>query len=501
MSSTVNFLAADLGASNGRLLLGRWDGERFSLQELHRFANGPVTVLGRLYWDALSLWQEIKNGLARYAAQEQAPLGGIGIDTWGVDYALLDHAGRLLGNPVHYRDARTNGMMERVFRRVPRAELFAQTGIQFLQLNTLFQLYSMRAEADPQLAAADTMLLMPDLFHYWLSGEQVAEYTIASTTQIMLARERRWNTDLLKKLQLPDHILPRIVQPGTVIGPILSQVAEETGIPGATPVIAVGSHDTGSAVAGVPALDASSIYLSSGTWSLMGIETAQPIINDKALALNFTNEGGVAGTIRLLKNITGLWLLQEVRRQWERKGHRYSWAELNAEAEQAEPFKCLVNPDASDFFEPSDMVDTVRAFCRRTGQPEPESVGEVVRCCLESLTLRYRWVVNALEELLAEGDQTGRRLTTIRIVGGGCQNRLLNQLTADACQREVITGPVEAAILGNIMMQAVATGHLGSVAEGRTAIGASIEQEHFEPRPDAGWDEAYARFLRLLEME
>ena len=497
MSATANFLAADLGASNGRVLVAGWNGERFHLQELHRFPNGPVNVLGRLHWNVLSLWTELKTGMARYVAAHGKQLAGVGLDTWGVDYGLLDASGRLLGNPVHYRDARTAGMMERLFAIVPRAEVFGETGIQFIQLNTLFQLFSMRALGDPQLDAARTMLLMPDLFHYWLSGEQVAEYTIASTTQMLRARDRQWATDMLSTLNLPVQILPRIVQPGTIIGPILPQVSEETGLPSGVPVIAAGSHDTASAVAAVPGLDAHSVYLSSGTWSLMGVETAQPVINDRTLAYNFTNEGGVGSTIRLLKNVTGLWLLQESRRQWEHEGTELSWPALLAAAEGAKPFKSIVNPDASDFFEPSNMVDTIRAYCRRTGQPEPATVGEVVRCCLESLALRYRWVVEALESLLAD-QSTTRQLTTIRVVGGGSQNRLLNQFTADACQCVVVTGPVEAAALGVVMMQAVATGHLANIAEGRAAVAASIDQEYFEPRSAAGWDEAYQRFLKLL---
>lgn len=500
MPATVNFVAADLGASNGRVLLGRWDGERFALDELHRFANGPVTVHGRMYWDVLSQWTEIKHGLARYASQYAAPPAGIGIDTWGVDFGLLDRCGRLLGNPVHYRDARTNGIFERAFPIVSRPAIFAETGLQFIQLNTLFQLIAMRLADDPQLDFADCMLLMPDLFHYWFTGEKIAEYTIASTTQMLRARDRQWAYDLLGKFNLPTGILPPIVAPGTVVGPVLPQVLAETGLAAGVPVIAVGSHDTGSAVAGIPGLDEHSVYLSSGTWSLMGLEIAHPIINDTALELNFTNEGGVSNTIRLLKNITGLWLLQESRRQLEREGRALTWPQMLAEAERAQPFLSIVNPDAADFFEPSNMIDTIRSFCRRSGQPEPQTVGEVVRCCLESLALRYRWVVNALEDLLTSVDGiAGPRLTSIRIVGGGSQNQLLNQFTADACGRTVVTGPIEAAALGNVMMQAVATGHFKDVAEGRAAIARSIEQDTFEPHHHAGWDAAYERFLRLAD--
>lgn len=497
--AAVNFLAADLGASNGRVLLGQWDGAQFALQELHRFPNGPVTVHDRMYTDVLNLWTEVKNGLARYATQFREAPAGFGLDTWGVDYGLFDRQGRLLGNPVHYRDARTNGMMEHAFSQLPKDEIYRITGLQFIQLNTLFQMVAMRAQGDPQLDQAASMLMMPDIFHYWLTGERIAEYTIASTTQMLAARERQWATGMLDRLRLPTNILPPIVQPGSVVGPMLGPVLQETGLPPGVPVIACGSHDTASAVAGIPGLDARSLYISSGTWSLMGVETAEPIVNETALALNFTNEGGVGGTIRLLKNIAGLWLLQEARRQWEREGQAYSWAELLTLAEQAQPFKCIVNPDAPDFFGPSNMVDTIRAFCVRSGQPAPETVGEVVRSCLESLALRYRSVVDALEALLTSADgKPGPRLTTIRIVGGGSQNRMLNQFAADACQRTVVAGPVEAAALGLMMVQAVATGHLANLQEGRAAIAASSRQETFAPRSGAGWDDAYGRFLKLL---
>jgi rhamnulokinase len=491
--ATVDFIAADLGASNGRVLLARWDGARFDLQELHRFANGPVEVTGRLYWNALGLWSEIKAGLARYAAATQATPAGIGLDTWGVDFALLDRDGRLLGNPVHYRDARTNGILARAFGVVPSAAIFGQTGIQFMQINTLFQLFAMRQADDPQLDAAATLLMMPDLFHYWLTGRTAAEYTIASTSQMLHAADRRWATGLMARLDLPTRILPEIVPPGTVLGPVRAAVCDETGLRSAPPVIAPGSHDTASAVAAVPGLDATSLYISSGTWSLMGMEIGQPIINEQSQRLNFTNEGGVAGTIRLLKNIAGLWLLQESRRQWQREGHDYSWDDLLAQAERAEPFRALVNPDAVDFLAPGQMVDAIRGYCTRTGQPAPETVGQVVRCCLESLALRYRGVLDALEQL------AGYRLETVRIVGGGSQNRLLSQFAADACRRPVVTGPVEATALGNVMVQAIATGHLGSLEEGRAAIAASIEQRYFEPGPDAGWDEALVRFQALTE--
>ncbi len=495
MPATTNFLAADLGASNGRVLLARWDGARFALQELHRFPNGPTAVHDRLYWNVLGLWSELQTGMARYAAQYDEPPAGIGVDTWGVDFGLLDRAGRLMGNPVAYRDARTNGIMDVACAVVPAETIFDITGIQFMQFNTLFQLYAMRHGGDPQLDAAETLLMLPDLFHYWLTGRKAAEYTIASTSQMFDARERRWAAGLMAKLDLPTRILPQVVPPGTVLGEVLPGVLDAAGLQGPVPVIAPGGHDTASAVAAVPGLDARSLYISSGTWSLMGMEIAEPIINERTRSLNFTNEGGVDNTIRLLKNIAGLWTLQESRRQWRREGQDFSWNDLTSQAEQAEPFSSLIDPDAADFLNPSNMVDAIRDYCRRTDQPVPETVGQVVRCCLESLALRYRWVLNALEEI------AGTQIETMRIVGGGSQNRLLSQLAADACRRPVITGPVEATALGNVMLQAIAAGRLSSIAEGREAIAASIEQETFEPGSAAGWDDAFGRYEALLARE
>jgi rhamnulokinase len=492
MNATANFLAVDLGASGGRVLLGRWDGARFALAELHRFANRPVHVLGEWRWDVLQLWSEIKAGLAAYRVAADTALAGIAVDTWGVDFGLFDRAGKLLGNPFCYRDARTAGVEPRLFQRAPRNEIFALTGIQFMRINTLYQLFSMIG--DPQLEAAETLLMMPDLFHYWMTGRKVAEYTQASTSQCFHARERRWANELLDRLDLPSRILPEVVFPGTVIGELRGDITAELRLPERTPVIAPGSHDTASAVVAVPGLDQHSAYISSGTWSLVGVETAEPIITERSLALNFTNEGGVSGTIRLLKNVMGLWLIQECRAQWQREGQGYGWDELLALADQAPPFRSLIDPDAAEFLEPGDMPNAIRDFCRRTQQPIPESAGAVVRCCLESLALRYRWVLLALEELL------GRPLRTIRVVGGGSRNRLLCQFTADACGRPVIAGPVEATALGNILIQAIAAGHLADLTSARQALAASVDLKQYDPRPAAAWDEAFDRFSALIAM-
>jgi len=383
-------------------------------------------------------------------------------------------------------------MMELVFQRVPRSEVFDHTGIQFLQLNTLYQLFSMALTKDPQLEMANTLLMTPDLFHYWLTGRKATEFTIATTSQMFNVRECRWATEMLTQLGIPTHFLLPVVSPGTVLGDMKPELMSEVDLRQPVPVIAPGSHDTASAVAAIPGLDAESAYISSGTWCIIGVEIPDPIVNEQALDLGFSNEGGVANTTRLLTNVMGLWLLQESRRQWQREGHDYTWDKLLALAEDAEPFRCLVDPDCPDFLNPADMLAAIRAYCHRTGQPEPTSAGSVVRCCLESLALKYRRVVEALETL------TGRELKTIRIVGGGSQNRLLSQFTADACQRPVTTGPVEATALGNALLQAIATGHLPDISAGRQAIAASLSQECFEPRPSGAWEEAFARFNALL---
>lgn len=491
MPTTTHYLAIDLGASSGRALLGTLDGERFHLEELHRFENAPVTVGGTMHWDVLRLWEGVKEGLCR-AARLDTPLAGIGVDAWGVDFALLDGAGRMLGNPVCYRDSRTNGAVEAVTERVGRAWIFERTGLQFLQINTLYQLYSTARAGDPQLDCAARLLMIPDLFNYWLCGRAVAEYTDASTTQFMRCGEPRWDSELLAELGIPTALLPEIVMPGTLLGHLRPELAAETGLTHAPPVFAVGSHDTASAVAAVPGLDERSAYISSGTWSLVGVEVDAPVVNERALELNFTNEGGVAGTTRLLKNVTGLWLLQECRRRWRREGRDYSWEELLALAEQAEPLRALVNPDAPGFLAPADMPVAVREYCGRTGQPEPESDGALARCCLESLALAYRRVLEATEHL------SGRRIATVRVVGGGSQIRLLNQWTADASGRTVVAGPVEATALGNLVVQAIAAGALPDLAAGRRAVAASVALEHFEPQPSAAWQAAYERFGRLV---
>jgi sugar (pentulose or hexulose) kinase len=497
MTTPLNLLAFDLGAESGRAMLGRLADGRLNLAEVHRFANGPVRVPGAagrvsLHWDVLHLWNEIQQGIA--LAGREGPLAGIGVDTWGVDFGLLNRQGRLIGNPYHYRDNRTDGMLEHAFKRVPRAEIFAQTGIQFLQINSLYQLLAMALSDAPELAEAETFLPTPSLFSYWLSGRSACEFSIATTTQCYDPRRDGWATPLLAAMDLPAHIFPEIVPTGTVLGPLQTVLADELGV-GPVPIITPACHDTGSAVAAVPAADGGRrgdfAWISSGTWSVMGAELAEPFITPQSLAYDFTNEGGAGHTFRFCKNIMGLWLLQECRRTWANQGEARSYAEWTEMAAGASPFCAVIDVDDGDFLKPGDMPDRIRAYCRRTGQEAPGEKGALVRCILEGIALKYRLLLERLEEML------GRRLEPIHIVGGGAQSRLLSRFTADATGRTVITGPVEATAAGNILVQALALGQLGSLSEARTIVRDSFEVVTFEPGRPGGWDEAYTRLKEL----
>lgn len=484
------YLAVDLGAESGRVVAGHFDGTRIVLEPLHRFPNGPVNVRGTLYWDVLRLWSDIKTGLGKAAELYGGRIVGIGLDTWGVDYGLLARDGSLLSNPYHYRDSRTDGMMEAAFRKVPRAEVFARTGIQFMQLNTLYQLVAMVEAGSPVLDVADRLLTMPDLINYWLTGRMANEFTIATTTQCYDPRAGDWAYEMLETLGIPTRLFGPIVPPGTVLGPLEAAVAAETGL-GDVPVIAPATHDTGSAVAAVPMDPDNAIYLSSGTWSLMGVESKVPIIDDRMLTWNLTNEGGVDGTFRILKNIMGLWLVQECRREWQRAGEEHDYGEMVEMAAAAPAFGPVVSPEDARFLAPGDMTPRIAAACRDAGQAPPASKGAFLRCALESLALEYRWVAERLDEL------TGKRLETIHIIGGGAQNELLDQLAADATGRTVVTGPIEATALGNVLVQARALGHIGSVAEGRDVVKASFDLKTFAPRDTARWDDVFAAYLKV----
>jgi rhamnulokinase len=489
----TQFAAVDLGAESGRVILGTLEGKKLTLDEVHRFPNGPVRIGESLYWDALRLFAEIKAGLAALVKERGAAPAGIGLDTWGVDFGLLDRNGELLGNPRHYRDPRTNGIMDEAFRRAGREQIFERTGIQFMQLNSIYQLLAMRLANSPMLDVADTFLTMPDLFNYWLTGRKVCEFTNATTTQLYDPRQEGWARLLFEQLDLPIAMMPEIVPPGTVLGNVAPALREELAM-GAVPVIAPACHDTGSAVAAVPAEAGEHwAYLSSGTWSLMGVEIPEPIINDKSLAYNFTNEGGVYGTFRFLKNIMGLWLVQECRRTWRRAGKDYSYDELSRLAEAAPAFAGWVDADDVSFLAPGDMPPRIAAFCERTGQKPPTEPGEFVRCCLESLAMKYRYSLARIEEC------TGRPIEVIHIVGGGSQNKLLCQMTADATGRRVVTGPVEATAAGNVVVQAVATGALDSLDAARAVIRNSFEMHEHTPRDTAAWDKPFAALEAYLD--
>lgn len=490
------YLAVDMGASSGRHVVGLFDGRKLRLEEVYRFENGPVEMAGSLFWDFPRQWNDVRQGLRAAGARFGSQIASVGVDTWGVDFGLLGRGDVLLSNPSHYRDARTNGIMERAFSMVPRDEIFRHSGLQFMQFNTLFQLLAMKLSGSPLLDVAESLLMVPDLFHWLLTGVKCNEFTEATTSQCYDPLARAWATELLGRFGLPAHVFGRIEAPGTVLGPLRENLIAESGLRGAR-VVLPGSHDTASAVMAVPAASRPGArpdwcYVSLGTWALMGVESPQPVVDERVLRLNFTNEGGVGATFRLLKNITGLWLVQECRRAWNQAGKNWGWEDLNRLSAAAAPLASFIDPDAPDFLAPDDMPAAVRAFCQNTGQAVPADEGAVLRCALESLALKARRVLGMCEEL------AGGRIETIHVVGGGTQNRQLCQFIADACARRVVAGPVEATATGNLMMQAVAAGDVGSIAEAREVVRRSFAVDEYEPRDASAWDDAYARFERVL---
>ena len=492
------FLAVDLGASSGRVVAGHFDGERIELEELHRFPNGGVSVNDRLYWNILGLWGNIQDGMRRAHAELGNAIRSIGVDTWGVDFGLLGKDGNLLGNPFCYRDAHTDGIFDEAFSVMSREEIFAETGLQFMPFNSLYQMVAMKRDQSPVLEAADAMLMIPDLFHWMMTGVQANEHTNATTTQVLNPLTGKWSQAVLDRFRLPDHIFSPTTQPGETLGKLRSRVQSDTGLGTNVDVVLPGTHDTASAVMAVPALgevvdQPNWCYISSGTWSLMGVEVAHAVVNNRCLELNFTNEGGVGGSYRLLKNIAGLWLVQECRRIWSRDDdEELGFGHLVDAAHAAPALKSLIDPDHSSLVAPDNMPEAIAACCREAGEPQPETRGAVIRCALESLALRYRMVLEHLEEL------TGGRIDTVHIVGGGTQNQLLCQMTADACNREVAAGPVEATALGNVMMQAVAAGAVSSISEARAIISASSEIIRYAPQTTEQWDAAYQRFRKIV---
>ncbi len=491
MPTAASFIGVDLGASSGRVMAGHWDGRRFKLEELHRFPNGGVCIGDRIHWDVLRIWEQMLQGLSRFSEIHRCCPVSLGVDGWGIDFGLLDNRGRLISNPVHYRDPRTEGIPERLFDIIDEKTLFSLTGVQSWRINTLFQLYSMVIAGDAEIQFAETMLTIPDLFSYFLCGATSVEYTEATTTQMFSPHANGWARQVMRKVGIPEKILPEVSQPGTRLDRTRPAVRKECGFSQNVPVISVASHDTASAVAAIPNMDAESAFISSGTWSLMGTETPGSNTSDEARCLGFTNEGSATGGFLLLKNLAGLWIIQECLRCWEKAGRDYDWGGVIDAATSAPAFGPLLNPNDSVFELPADMPAAVQQYCKETEQPIPRVVGEFARALFEGLALSYRMVLESLETL------TSRSLSTIRIVGGGSRNTLLSQLVADACNRVVVAGPAEATVLGNVMMQAIATGHIGDVRQGRIAVAETCECQTYEPHHSAAWDEAFARFERM----
>lgn len=486
---TKRVLAFDFGASSGRAIIGCFDGDKITLEEVHRFSNDPVSVGGTVYWDVLRLFYEIKQGIIK--AKIAGGFDSIGIDTWGVDFGLIDSEGKLMENPVHYRDARTVGLVDEAFKTMPKEKLYGITGIQFMELNTLFQLISLKKYRPWMLERADKMLFMPDLFGYMLTGKMCAEYSIASTSQLIDLDKKTWSKEILDAFGIKESVFAPLVQPGTVLGELSKEVCEECGVD-PVPVISVCGHDTQSAITSVPCEDGDFAFLSSGTWSLFGTELDKPIVNETSMNINITNEGGFDGSTGFLKNIIGLWLIQESRRQWKREGKEYSYADLEKLALAAEPFKCFIDPDAPEFVPHGNIPERVREFCRKTGQYVPETVGEIMRCIYESLAMKYRLTFEKLREC------TERDYPVIHVIGGGTKDDLLCQMTANSCDRTVKAGPIEATVMGNVAVQLMSDGSVKNIGQARKIVADSSELKTFEPKDTDKWAGAYEDFLKVV---
>jgi len=486
MAEVKKYIAVDLGAESGRVMVGTVSADKLALEEIHRFSNRRIEEDGSLRWDFNRLFSEVKAGISKAMRQAGSQVWGIGVDSWGVDFGLVDSDGKLVENPYHYRDRQTNGMMEKAFELVGKRQIYESTGLQFLQFNTVYQLLAMRLSKSAALAKAKRLIFMADLFAYHLCGEVYGEYTLASTSQLMDMRTGQWSKEIFEKLSLPIRIMPDIVRPGTVVGRLTERIASELGCERIA-VVAIGSHDTASAVAAVPASESNWAYLSSGTWSLIGVEVAEAIIIEKTFEYSFTNEGGVENTIRLLKNIMGLWLVQECRRQWQKDRVELSYAELTEMAKKAEPFAAHIDPDYSEFLSPGDMPKRINSYLAKTGQATIDDKGQMVRVILESLGFKYALGIERIEEI------TGRAIDCLHIVGGGIQNELLCQFTANATDKKVIAGPIEATASGNILMQAMATGQVESLAQARAIVGNSFELKEYQPEDAVLWDKQYRK--------
>ncbi|MCF6411389.1 rhamnulokinase [Pseudalkalibacillus salsuginis] len=486
-------LGYDLGASSGRVVLGKLEDHHLEITEIHRFSNDPVQVNKHLYWDILRLFHEMKRGLVLTVNAGYQSIDSLAIDSWAVDFGLIDETGHLLSNPIHYRDNQTDKMMEEVFEIVPKEEIFKRTGIQFMKINTIYHLFAMKKNNPHLLDRAEALLMIPDLLRYFFTGIKCSEYTNATTTQLFNPTRRKWDEYLLNKLGLNNKLFLEPVQPGTKIGELLPSICKEVGLKKPISVMTVGEHDTASAVAAVPSTSEDFAYLSCGTWSLLGTETKEPVITKKALEYNVTNEGGVEGTNRLLKNIMGLWLIQECRRVWELEGDPVSYEEQKEWVEQSPAFTSFIDPDNPVFIRPAHMPEEVQRYCAETGQPIPETKGEILRCILESMALKYRFVLERMESLV------NKRIPVFHMVGGGIQNELLCQFTANALGRQVKAGPVEATAIGNILMQYKGMGKIKDLTEIRAIVQNSFSIKTYIPNSSAQWEDVYETFKRFIE--
>lgn len=485
-----NVLAFDFGASSGRAILGSFDGEKISLKEVHRFENDPVTINSTVYWDVLRLFYEIKTGIIK--ARDAGGFSSIGIDTWGVDFGLFDKAGKLTENPVHYRDARTVGMLDEAFKTMPREELYNITGIQFMEINSLFQLLSLKKQRPETFERADKLLFMPDLFSYFLTGNMYSEYSIASTSQLLDAKKRNWSEELLDKFNIKKSLLCKIIPPGTVFGNLCDEICSDCGVE-SVPVIAVCGHDTQSAITSVPCPEGDFAFISSGTWSLFGTELKEPIINKTTMDINITNEGGYGNSTGFLKNIIGLWLIQESRRYWSRHGKSFTFAELEKAARSCEPFKCFIDPDAPEFSTYGNIPQRISDYCSKTGQFVPETPGEIIRCIYDSLAMKYKLTFEKLCKC------TEKDYPVIHVIGGGTKDSFLCQLTANACSKPVIAGPVEATAMGNIAVQLLASGEFSNISEARKVISKSEDIKTYTPADCEKWNDAYETFIKIIQ--
>ena len=483
-------LAFDFGASSGRAIIGTYENGKVSLEEVHRFSNDPVVVNGVMYWDVLRLFHEIKQGILK--AKNAGGFESIGIDTWGVDFGLIDRNGRLLENPVHYRDKRNSGMIERAEKLMPKKKIYEKTGIQFLEFNTLYQLLSLKENQPELLQRADKILFMPDLFSYFLTGNAVSEYSVATTSQMIDVNSGKWDKELLEMVGVSVGKFAPIVESGAVVGQLREEICEELGVK-SVPVIAVCGHDTQSAISAVPKAEGDIAFISCGTWSIFGTELDKPVVNDTTYEMSVTNEGGFDGAIGFVKNIAGLWLIQESRRQWKKEGSDYSFAELEKAALESESFRSFIDPDDPVFAAPGNMPERVREYCRRTNQPVPETVGDVMRCMYESLAMKYRLVFEKIKLCV------GKNYDTINMIGGGTKDTLLCKMTANACGTKVVTGPVEATALGNVCVQLIAGKEMDTISQARKMIAECENLKTYEPTDADKWEEAFEKFKRAIK--